>query len=189
MTGTGESAVWGRIADPAAPAERCSVTVALVSTALRKGTGTMALNRDFVGRTYPAPAPYEVSRVKIKEFAAAIGDHTPIYRDLEAARSAGHPDVLAPPTFPIVFSLSGAGEALADPELGLNFAMVVHGEQRFEFTRPVYAGDELLCTSTITEIRSVGRNEVLTMTSEVTTVQGEPVCKTYNTIIERGGAA
>ncbi|MFC4530019.1 MaoC family dehydratase N-terminal domain-containing protein [Sphaerisporangium dianthi] len=149
----------------------------------------MALNRDFVGRTYPAAGSYEVGRVKIREFAAAVGDPNPIYRDPEAAKAAGHPDVVAPPTFPIVFTLSGAGEALADPELGLDFGMVVHGEQRFEYTRPIYAGDELLCTSTISEIRSVGRNELLTVTSEVTTVQGEPVCRTYNTLIERGGAA
>ncbi|GGK78926.1 UPF0336 protein [Sphaerisporangium melleum] len=149
----------------------------------------MALNRDFVGRTYPAAGTYEVARVKIKEFAAAIGDDNPIYRDPEAARAAGHPDVIAPPTFPIVFTLSGAAEALADPEFGLNFAMVVHGEQRFEYTRPIYAGDELKCTSTISEIRSVGRNELVTVTSDVTTVQGEPVCRTHNLLIERGGAA
>ncbi|WP_248964741.1 MaoC family dehydratase N-terminal domain-containing protein [Sphaerisporangium perillae] len=149
----------------------------------------MALNRDFVGRTYPASSSYEVGRVKIREFAAAIGDDNPIYRDPEVAKAAGHPDVVAPPTFPIVFSLTGAAEALADPELGLDFSMVVHGEQRFEYTRPIYAGDELLCASTISEIRSVGRNELLTVTSEVTTAQGEPVCRTYNTLIERGGAA
>ncbi|MGN9786559.1 MaoC family dehydratase N-terminal domain-containing protein [Nonomuraea sp. ZG12] len=149
----------------------------------------MALNRDFVGRSYPSGSPYEVSRVKIKEFAAAIGDGNPIYRDREAARAAGHPDVVAPPTFPIVFSLQSGGGALADPDLGLNIAMVVHGEQRFEYTRPVYAGDELVTTATITEIRTAGRNELLTIRSEVTTVSGEPVCTTYNTIIERGGAA
>ncbi|RBQ21815.1 MaoC family dehydratase [Spongiactinospora rosea] len=149
----------------------------------------MALNREFVGRQYPAPATYEVSRVKIKEFAAAIGDTNPIYRDREAAKAAGHPDVIAPPTFPIVFTLTGAGEALADPELGLNYAMVVHGDQRFEYTRPIRAGDELVCVSTITEIRSIGRNEVLTVQSDVTTVDGEHVCTSYNTIVERGGAA
>ncbi|WP_157248923.1 MaoC family dehydratase N-terminal domain-containing protein [Nonomuraea typhae] len=149
----------------------------------------MALNRDFVGRTYASAAPYEVSRVKIREFAAAIGDHNPIYRDREAAQAAGHPDVVAPPTFPIVFSLQSGGEALADPELGLNFAMVVHGEQRFEYTRPIHPGDELVTRSTITDIRSAGRNELLTIKSEVSTVAGEPVCVTYNTIVERGGAA
>ncbi len=149
----------------------------------------MALNRDFVGRTYPQSVPYEVSRVKIREFATAIGDDNPIYRDTEAAKAAGHPDVIAPPTFPIVFTLSGAGDVLSDPDLGLNFAMVVHGEQRFEYRRPIHAGDELLCASTITEIRSVGRNEFLTVKSEVSTVHGEPVCTAYQTIVERGGAA
>lgn len=148
----------------------------------------MTLNRDFIGRSYPSPVPYEVSRVKIREFAAAVGDENPIYLDREAAKAAGHPDVVAPPTFPIVFTLTGAGEALADPDLGLNFAMVVHGEQRFEYRRPIYAGDELRCTSTITEIRSVGRNEFLTVQSDVTAPDGELVCTTYNTIVERGGA-
>jgi len=149
----------------------------------------MALNRDFVGRTYTSKSSYEVSRVKIKEFAAAIGDGNPIYRDRDAAQAAGHPDVVAPPTFPIVFSLQSGGEALADPDLGLNLAMVVHGEQRFEYVRPIYAGDELVTSSTITDIRSAGRNELLTVRSDITTVDGEPVCTTYNTIVERGGAA
>jgi acyl dehydratase len=149
----------------------------------------MALNRDYVGRTFDASAPYEVSRVKIREFATAIGDTNPICHDKEAAVAAGHPDVVAPPTFPILFSLSSGGGVLADPGLGLNWAMVVHGEQRFEYERPIYAGDELVCTSTITEIRSVGRNEFLTLRSDVTTTSGEPVCRSYNTIVERGGAA
>jgi acyl dehydratase len=149
----------------------------------------MALNRDFVGRTFEASAPYEVSRMKIREFATAIGDDNPIYHDKDAAVAAGHPDVIAPPTFPIVFSLSGAGNGISDPELGLNYAMVVHGEQRFEYRRPIYAGDELVCTSTITEIRSVGRNEFLTIRSDVTSTAGELVCQAYNTIVERGGAA
>ncbi|TDE60346.1 MaoC family dehydratase [Nonomuraea mesophila] len=149
----------------------------------------MALNRDFVGRSYPPSAPYEVSRVKIREFATAIGDNNPLYRDKEAARAAGYPDVIAPPTFPIAFSLQSGSEALADPGLGLNFAMVVHGEQRFEYVRPVIAGDELVTTATITDIRTAGSNELLTVRSDVTTVEGEPVCVTYNTIVERGGAA
>ncbi|MEV4175081.1 MULTISPECIES: MaoC family dehydratase N-terminal domain-containing protein [unclassified Nonomuraea] len=148
----------------------------------------MALNRDFVGRTYPPSSPYEVSRVKIREFAAAIGDHNPLYRDREAAQAAGYPDVIAPPTFPIVFSLQAGGEALVDPDLGLNLAMVVHGEQRFEYARPIHAGDELVATATITDIRTAGRNELLTVRSDVSTVEGEPVCVTYNTIVERGGA-
>ena len=78
----------------------------------------MAINRDFAGRTFPASEPYEVSRVKIAEFAAAIGDPNPVYRDSAAARAAAHPDVIAPPKFAIVVSMAAAGVAMADPGLG-----------------------------------------------------------------------
>lgn len=144
----------------------------------------MALNRDFIGRAFPPSEPYEVSRVKIKEFAEAIGDRNPIYRDSEAAKAAGHPDVIAPPTFPIVVSLGGS--ALVDPELGLNYAMVVHGEQRFEYVRPMRAGDTVVCTTTITDIRSAGNNELLKLETRIESTEGELICTTYNTIVERG---
>ena len=144
----------------------------------------MALNREFIGRSFPPSEPYEVSRVKIREFADAIGDRNPIYRDQEAAKAAGYPDVIAPPTFPIVVSLGNAG--LADPDLGLNYAMVVHGEQRFEYTRPLRAGDVVTCTATITEIKSIGNNEKMVIETDVATTEGELVCKTYNTLVERG---
>ncbi|HEX2315675.1 MAG TPA: MaoC family dehydratase N-terminal domain-containing protein [Thermomonospora sp.] len=144
----------------------------------------MPLNRDFIGRTFPPTEPYEVSRVKIREFADAIGDPNPLYRDREAAKAAGYPDVIAPPTFPIVVSLGGA--ALVDPDLGLNYAMVVHGEQRFEYVRPMRAGDVVVCTSTITEIKSIGRNEKIELRTEIATTEGEPICTAYNTIVERG---
>jgi len=122
--------------------------------------------------------------VKIKEFAEAIGDPNPVYRDREAAKAAGHPDVIAPPTFPIVISLSGGD--LLDPELGLNFAMVVHGEQRFEYQRPLRAGDVVVTESTIAAMRSIGRNERLDIKTVITTVEGEHVCTAHNVLIERG---
>jgi acyl dehydratase len=144
----------------------------------------MALNRDFIGRAFPSPEPYEITRVKIKEFADAIGDLNPIYRDQDAAKAAGHPDVLAPPTFPIVLALGG--DSLDDPELGLNWAMVVHGEQRFEYRRPLRAGDVVITESTIAGMRSIGRNERLEIQTVITTVEGEHVCTAHNVLIERG---
>jgi acyl dehydratase len=146
----------------------------------------MAVNREFVGRTFPPTEPYEVSRVKIAEFAAAIGDHNPIYRDREAAQAAGHPDVIAPPTFAIVISMAGSGAALADPGLGLNYAMVVHGEQRFSYTRPIVAGDVLTAQVTLTDIREVGRNVMLTSSTQLRTMDGELVCTAVSTLVERG---
>jgi acyl dehydratase len=147
----------------------------------------MAVNRDYVGRSFPASDPYEVSRVKIAEFAAAIGDPNPLYRDRAAAQAAGHADVIAPPTFPIVISMAASGAAVADPGLGLNYAMVVHGEQQFEYTRPITAGDVLTAQSTITDIRDAGRNVMLTTSTQIRTMAGELVCTATSTLVERGG--
>jgi acyl dehydratase len=146
----------------------------------------MAINRAYVGRVFPVSDPYEVSRVKIAEFAAAIGDANPVYRDRQAARSAGHADVIAPPTFPIVISMAGSGAALADPGLGLNYAMVVHGEQRFSYIRPLTAGDVVTAQVTLSDIRDAGRNVMLTTSTDIRTVWGELVCTAVSTIVERG---
>jgi acyl dehydratase len=146
----------------------------------------VAVNHDYAGRTFPATPPYEVSRVKIAEFADAIGDPSPVYRDREAAVAAGYPDVIAPPTFPIVVSMAASGSASADPGLSVNYAMVVHGEQRFEYTRPLRAGDEVTAQSTIESIREVGSLVMLTTRTEIRTTGGEPLCTAFSTIVERG---
>jgi acyl dehydratase len=146
----------------------------------------MAINRDYAGRTFEASEPYEVSRVKIADFASAIGDPNPLYRDRSAAQAAGHPDVIAPPTFAIVVSMASSGAALADPGLGLNYAMVVHGEQRFAYSRPIVAGDVLVAQPTITEIRDAGRNVMVTTSTQIRTVEGELVCTAIGTLVERG---
>src|SRR5437588_6659633 len=101
----------------------------------------MPLDPAYAGHTYPPTAPYLVGREKIREFAEAIGADDPAYLDPEAARALGHPDVIAPPTFPIVLTEAGMRTMIADPGLGLDFSRVLHGEQRFSQTRPVRAGD------------------------------------------------
>lgn len=148
----------------------------------------MAINRDFVGRTYPPGEPYEVGREKIREFADAIGDPNPAYRDPDAAKALGHPDVLAPPTFPIVVSMRASGQAIGDPELNIDYSMVVHGEQRFTYTRPVYAGDVLTGRVSIEDIRAAGRNELMTTRVDLETPKGEHVCTAHSTLVVRGGA-
>jgi acyl dehydratase len=149
----------------------------------------MAINPEYVGRTYPATEPYEVSRVKIAEFADAIGDPNPVYRDAAAAQAAGHPDVIAPPTFAIVISMAGSGSAISDPGLGVNYAMVVHGEQRFAYARPIVAGDVVTAQATITDIRAVGSLSMLTTRTDIRTVAGEHLCSALSVLVERGGAA
>jgi acyl dehydratase len=146
----------------------------------------VALNRDYVGRTFEPTEPYEVSRVKIAEFANAIGEPSPLCRDKTAAQAAGYPDVIAPPTFAIVISMAGSHTALDDPGLGLNYSMVVHGEQSFDYRRPLHAGDVVVSQSTIESIRGTGRLTMITTRTDIRTVDGEHVCAARSTIVERG---
>ena len=146
----------------------------------------MAVNPEYAGRVFPATEPYEVSRVKIADFADAIGDANPLYRDRDAAQAAGYPDVIAPPTFPIVVTMAASRAAVADPGLGLNYAMVVHGEQSFSYSRPLYAGDVVTAQSTISGIRNVGSLSMVTTETVIQTVDGEHVCTGYGTLVERG---
>lgn len=148
----------------------------------------MPLNPDYVGRAFPSSEPYEVGREKIREFADAIGDFSPVYRDPEAARALGYPDVIAPPTFLTVLAFRRPNGAYTDPGLGLDYSRLVHGEQRFAHHRPVVPGDRLISTSTISDIRVAGRNELMTVTSEVTTEAGEAVCTITNVVVIRGTA-
>src|SRR5690606_27570951 len=89
-------------------------------------TVTTSPDPAFAGRTYPAGPVHTVSAAKIVEFARATGAPSPLHTDPEAARAAGHADVVAPPTF--LVSLAQATEALyvEDPAAGIDFSRVVH---------------------------------------------------------------
>jgi acyl dehydratase len=148
----------------------------------------MPLDQSFVGRSYPPTPPYEVGREKIREFADAIGDENPAYRDPAAAQALGYHDVIAPPTFPIVLTMKAASAIIADPDLGLDYTKVVHGEQRFSYTRPIQAGDVLQVTVRVETIRAAAGNDLLTTRGEVTTMDGEHVVTAFSTIVARGTA-
>ena len=148
----------------------------------------MALSPKFEGRVYPAREPYQVGREKVREFARATGETSPLCHDLAAARAAGHPDLVAPVTFGIVVTMPAGDRIVEDPDLGLDFSRVVHGEQRFESTRPVHAGDELHATVTIESVRTAAGNDVLTSRTDVTDAAGEPVFSAWATLVARGPA-
>ena len=148
----------------------------------------MALDQSFIGRTYPPSPPYEVGVEKIREFAAAIGDPNPVYRDVEAARAAGQPAVIAPPTFVITVINQAINMIAADDELGLDWRQVVHGEQSFTYHRPIMAGDGLLMTAVIENIMSRAGNDFVYVRTDVTSRTGEPVCVGTTTLVARGTA-
>jgi acyl dehydratase len=146
----------------------------------------VAINTDYIGHTFPSSEPYEVSRVKIAEFARAIGEPSSLCRDRAAAQAAGYPDVIAPPTFAIVISMADSAKITSDPDVGVNYAMIVHGEQRFTHSRPLHAGDVVVARSTIESIRSLRNLTTLETVTEITTVDGEHVCTARSVLVERG---
>lgn len=149
----------------------------------------MPLNQAFEGREAPPPPPFEVTEQSIVEFADAIGDPNPIYRDAVAAKEAGYDAIIAPPTYLTKLNFIYGPALLADPDLGLNYAMVVHGEQEYEFTRPVKAGDVLVATPKISKIYAKGRNEFIITEARIETTDGEQVAVARSTIVSRGTAA
>ncbi len=149
----------------------------------------MPLNPDFVGKQYPDTEPYLIGREKVREFATAIGDHSPVFHDLAAAAALGYRDLPAPATFAFVVTQRAMAAAMFDPELGLDYARVVHGEQGFDYHRPLQAGDEVIVRAHIADIHTRGHNEFLVTQADVITVQGELVVRTRSVVASRGTAA
>lgn len=149
----------------------------------------MPVDPSLIGRVYPPTAPYQVGREKIREFADAINDPNPAYRSSEAAQALGHADVIAPPTFATVLTIPAGHQAVLDPEVGIDYSRVVHGEQKFVHARPVRAGDVLVVDVTISDVRVAAGNDIVTTEAKVRTLDGELVTTAFSTIVARGTAA
>ena len=144
------------------------------------------MNPDLQGRSFPPSAPYLVGREKVREFARAVLATDPVSFDVEAARAAGHADLVAPPTFPVVVQQLTLDQLLADPDAGIDFSRVVHGEQRFVHHRPLTAGDAIVGTLHVDTVREAGGHAMVTTRTELATEAGEPVCTATSTIVIRG---
>jgi acyl dehydratase len=148
----------------------------------------MALNMAYEGRTFPPTDPYRVGREKIREFAEAIGVTDAAYSDPAAAQALGHPDVIAPPTFPILITMPATRLISDHPELGFDYARMVHGDQRFAYVRPIRAGDELVCVTRIDKLTSRAGLDSVSLRADIATTAGEPVVTTWSKLVARGGA-
>jgi len=133
------------------------------------------VNPELVGRAFAPTAPYLVGREKVREFARAVFADAPQHSDPDAARALGYADVVAPPTFAMVVQDLTLQQLLGDPDSGIELSRLVHAEQRFRYTRPIVAGDELVATLSVTGIRSMGGNAMITSEAEITDAAGEHV--------------
>ena len=146
----------------------------------------MAVNDNIVGKAYPTLAPYLVGREKIREFASAVMSRDPLHSDVDAARGAGYPDLVAPPTFPVVLQEKALQILLSDPDAGIDYSRIVHGDQRFDYTRPIVAGDELTTTVEVTKVQSLGGHTMVTSESRIADSAGHHVVTATSTLVVRG---
>lgn len=144
------------------------------------------MNPELQGRVFPPTEPYLVGREKVREFARAVFATNPINLDPEAARAAGHADVVAPPTFAVVVQEHTLAQLLADPDAGIDFSRVVHGDQRFTSTRAIVAGDLLTATLTVSSVKTLGAHSMVTAESVITDEGGAHVVTAISTLVIRG---
>ena len=149
----------------------------------------MPVNPDLVGRVFPPTSPYLVGREKVREFARAVFAAAPQYTDPEAARALGYTDVVAPPTFAMVVQDLTLQQLLSEPESGIELSRLVHAEQRFRYSRPIVAGDELTATLTVGGIRTLGGNAMVTSDAEIVDATGAHVVTATSVLLVGEGAA
>ncbi len=148
----------------------------------------MPVNPELVGRVFPPTAPYLVGREKVREFARAVFADDPQQRRPRGRAGAGYADVVAPPTFAIVVQEQTLQQLLAEPDSGI-VLRVVHGDQRFSYTRPIVAGDELTGTLTVADRPRLGGNSMVTSEAEITDAAGaHVVTATSDPVVGEGDA-
>ncbi|WP_100811915.1 MULTISPECIES: MaoC family dehydratase N-terminal domain-containing protein [unclassified Microbacterium] len=146
----------------------------------------MPVNPELVGRTFPATEPYLVGREKVREFARAVFATDPTHTDVAAAQALGYTDVVAPPTFAMVIQDLTLQQLLAEPDSGVVLERTIHAEQKFRYTRPIVAGDELTGRLAVTGVRAIGKGAMVTSEAEITDASGAHVV-TATSILLIGG--
>jgi len=141
------------------------------------------VNPELVGRDFPPTTPYLVGREKVREFARAVFTDDPQHIDPAAALALGYADVVAPPTFAIVVTDATLQQLLGEPDSGIVLKNVLHAEQKFRYSRPIVAGDELTAKLSVTGIRAMGAAAMVTTESEITDAEGGHVVTTTSILL------
>jgi acyl dehydratase len=147
------------------------------------------VNIEAVGRASGPHEPYEVTRIKIREFADAVDARSFAHLSEEAARAEGYPDVVAPTTFAVVIAQQAEFHVVVDPEVGVDFSRVVHADERFTHHRPIIAGDLISSTVHIDSITQRGGISMVTTRTELVDADGKPVSTVVSTLAVREEAS
>ncbi|MBV1876970.1 MAG: MaoC family dehydratase N-terminal domain-containing protein [Pseudomonadales bacterium] len=139
------------------------------------------------------PPGLPIERGKVHEFANSIGAEEPLYHDEEAAKAAGLPSVVAPPTYTSAqafFGEKNAPNMFKDLDLDLRF--VLHGGQEFIYERPVFAGEVLTAVpgevvASTKEGKRGGSMKIFDTFTDYKNQDGEVVMRVKNTLLQTAG--
>lgn len=145
----------------------------------------MAIDKKFIGKEYE-PVKYIVGREKIKEYANAIGDDNPLYRDEEAAKKSKYGSIIAPPMFIVVYSRDSMFKLFEDKEIDINFSRLVHGEQEFSFHEPVKENDTITTIGKVKDIFDKKNNDFVILETKSTNQENKLVAEGIWTFVIRG---
>lgn len=146
----------------------------------------MAVDTSKIGKAYPL-FEYEVGREKVREYANAVGEGSPVHHDRQAARADGFRDLAAPPMFAVVYSSGAIAPAILDPELGIDLMMMLHGSQEFVWSEPVCAGDTITTAVTVKDVYEKDGRSYYVFESVSTNQDGVEVVRGTWTNIVRAG--
>ena len=146
------------------------------------------VNPNIEGKIYPRTTAYLVGREKIREFSKAVFSNDPATLDLDAAKTLGYQDLIAPPTFAVVIQERSLTTVLADKEAAIDFSRVVHGDQRFIHERPILAGDELVSELKVASVKTMAGNSMVTFETKIFDQKDALVCTAISTLVVRGAA-
>jgi acyl dehydratase len=127
-----------------------------------------------------------VGKEKIGEYARAVGEENQVYFDRTAATDAGFRDVVAPPMFAVVYSWGAVALPAIDPDVDLNFAMLVHGGQEFSWSVPVCSGDVISTVASVKDIHEKGGMGFYVFETVSANQDGQEVARGLWTNIVRG---
>lgn len=149
-------------------------------------------DRATVGRSV-VPVAVEIERGRIRFFAEVLGEGAAVHRDLEAARAAGHPDLVAPPSYVMVIEadanaeLKRRGERSAFDLVCCDYRYLLHGDETYEYLGPIHAGEAVTFTTRVIDFydKKGGAMEFVTLASEIRHAERGVLVRTTRTLLHR----
>jgi acyl dehydratase len=145
----------------------------------------MPVQREAIGKEYDS-VDFEVEADRIRKYADAVGEESPVHQGTDAAREAGFRDIVAPPMFCVVYQFPAVAQPGVDPEVGMNLMALVHGGQEFEWDEPVCAGDVITTTPRVADIYEKDGKGFYVFETESVNQDGKRTVKGVWTNIVRG---